>query len=297
MSEVAVAIGGARLAVRSLDPFLRLALSSTQAMFLSPAGDTAIDVTIGRGDPDPAALRGEPLFQSGGLWKLYAAGDEVVFSLETAAFGPRPYRTARFDRHFRRGHIDLHDADPASHSPTGRVEPLEYPLDELVLMNWLSQGRGIELHACGIVDDDGQGLIFCGQSGAGKTTAARLWNADRVPPATVLSDDRIIVRPEHGRFYMYGTPWHGEASLAAALRVPLKGIFLLEKSSDTALRALPVSEAVSRLFACAFVPFHDPDAVGFAVELIAQLTRQVLVQAIQFQRDRRFVALVKRAAG
>ena len=70
--------------------------------------------------------------------------------------------------------------------------PLEYPLDELLLQGLLARGRGAEIHACGIADGSGRGLLFVGQSGAGKTTMARLWEGER--GITVLSDDRIILR-------------------------------------------------------------------------------------------------------
>ena len=40
----------------------------------------------------------------------------------------------------------------------------------------------------------GRAVLFCGQSGAGKTTTARLWRRQR-PRVAVLSDDRIVIAP------------------------------------------------------------------------------------------------------
>ena len=55
------------------------------------------------------------------------------------------------------------------------IYPLHYPLDELLMVHLLARGRGVEIHGSGIVDADGYGTLFAGQSGAGKTTMSRLW--------------------------------------------------------------------------------------------------------------------------
>jgi len=47
-----------------------------------------------------------------------------------------------------------------------RVALLEYPLDELLITHYLSLGRGVELHASGMVRSDGESLLFVGHSGA-----------------------------------------------------------------------------------------------------------------------------------
>src|SRR6476660_9837409 len=72
------------------------------------------------------------------------------------------------------------------------ADPLEYPLDELLIMHRLTQEKAIELHGSGIVRSNGEANLFIGHSGAGKSTTTRLWTA--VEDVEVLSDDRIIVR-------------------------------------------------------------------------------------------------------
>jgi hypothetical protein len=85
-------------------------------------------------------------------------------------------------------------------------EPLEYPLDELLIMHRLTQEKAIELHSCGIVRPDGTGNLFVGHSGAGKSTTTQLWMARE--DVEVLSDDRIIVRRDEGGV-LAETPCHG----------------------------------------------------------------------------------------
>src|SRR3989449_11671129 len=139
-------------------------------------------------------------------------------TLFRSALGPLPYKVASVDRGFTAGEVWLHQPYFPSGLP---VHPLEYPLDELLLIHLLAAGRGVEVHACGVVAPNGQGYLFVGQSGAGKTTMARLWQKAQAGGIRILSDDRIILRKSNGTVWMYGTPWHGEAAMACAARAPL----------------------------------------------------------------------------
>jgi hypothetical protein len=173
------------------------------------------------------------------------------------------------------------------------VYSLEYPLDELLLIHLLAGGRGLEVHACGVVDSSGQGYLFAGQSGAGKTTMARLWQkAEGVQGVIVLSDDRIILRYLSGRFWIYGTPWHGEAGLASPTRAPLKAIYLLRHGPSNRLVSLRRSDAVARLLACSFPPFYHSRGLDFTLGFLEQLLEAVPGQELSFTPDESVLPLV-----
>ena len=72
------------------------------------------------------------------------------------------------------------------------------------MINLLGDGRGLVVHGCGMFDGSDEAYLFVGQSGAGKTTMARLWHAE--PGVLILSDDRVILRSEPDGVWMYGTP-------------------------------------------------------------------------------------------
>ena len=201
--------------------------------------------------------RASPLaFDSGGVWKLRRSADELVFEFRSPRFGAVPYKIARFRPDFSTGEVVLH----RPYFPTARsFYPLEYPLDELIFTNLLSRRNGVELHGCGVIDDD-EGLLFLGFSGAGKSTLARLWR--RHPGATILSDDRIILRVRDGRVMMHGTPWHGDEALVAKGPVPLSRLFFLHQGPECAMRPCAGSEAVASMFARCFAPFHCADAIA-----------------------------------
>jgi hypothetical protein len=159
------------------------------------AADARIDV---RADVIAGSPAWPVAFDSGGVWQLRRSADELLFEFRSPRFGAVPYKIARFRPDFSTGEVVLH----RPYFPAARgFYPLEYPLDELLFTNLLSWRNGVELHGCGVIDHD-EGLLFLGFSGAGKSTLARLWR--RHPGATILSDDRIVLRVRDGRVMMHG---------------------------------------------------------------------------------------------
>ena len=220
---------------------------------------------------------GLPAFSSGGLWSAYVASTGTKFYFSSPVVGDQPYRAAWFDPAFERGHVVLNRSAIAVGTP---IYPLEYPLDELVMMHRLALGEGVELHALGLADQDGSGYLFLGHSGAGKSTAARLWMSQ--PGVQLLSDDRIILRKHDNVFWMYGTPWHGDAGVASAGRVPLSAIFILEQAPTNQLLSISQPKAAAELFARAFLPHYLKHGITFTLNFLDQLTRSVPCSIFRF---------------
>jgi hypothetical protein len=227
------------------------------------------------------------VFTAGDLWQLFLADGVYTFRFRSPAVGPTPYKVARFDPSFSSGEVIL---DRRYFPSDQSVYPMEYPLDELLVLHLLARGRGVEVHACGAVDSRGRGHLFLGQSGAGKSTLAGL--CSRVAGMKLLSDDRIILRCLGGRFWMYGTPWHGEAEMACPDRAPLSRIYFLRHGQSNALLAQRPPQAVGRLFACCFPLFYSAEALSFTLEFFEEVVREVPCCELQFLPDARIVTLV-----
>jgi hypothetical protein len=234
---------------------------------------------------------GVPLFNSGGLWSLFAESDGYRFYFSTPFLGVSPYKAAWFDREFRRGQLVLFRPYFDLRKP---IYPLEYPLDELLMIHRLACGEGVEMHAVGIVDDAGQGHLFLGHSGAGKSTTARLWKSES--NAHILSDDRIILRQRDGRTWMYGTPWHGDAGIASPDAAPLSRIYLLEHSSKTQLVSLSPGRAAAELFTRSFVPHHSQEGLQFTLRFLERVTQAIPCSIFRFLPDKSAVEAICRAS-
>ena len=113
----------------------------------------------------------------------------------------------------------------------------------------LEQYEGFLLHASGVAVD-GQGYLFAGASGAGKTTVARKLSGR----AAVLADDAVAVRWDGRGFRAYATPWNMDVvrlgtSQATKEGVPLAAILHLQQSQFDGILVLPSSLAGAKLIA------------------------------------------------
>jgi hypothetical protein len=221
------------------------------------------------------SAKGRKLFDSGSVWHLYEDEAGFRFDFSTPPLGERPYKRLLVDGSFRQAILQMSEECFAAASFS--AIPLDYPLDELLIMHRLAQEKAIELHACGIVRADGTGNLLVGHSGAGKSTITRLWTAHE--DVEVLSDDRIIVRrnlsDSLADIRMYGTPWHGEAKYASPGSAPLARIFILHHGHGNVLTRLPPSRAVAELFARSFVPFHRHEYVDSALAFLQEVVDAV----------------------
>jgi hypothetical protein len=230
------------------------------------------------------------LFHSGGLWSLFAEDSGYRFSFLSPLLGMTPYKEAWLDPEFRTGRVLLSRRYFDTERP---VYPLEYPLDELLMIHRLSRGEGVEVHAVGISDESGRGHLFLGHSGAGKSTTARLW-LDR-PGVRILSDDRIILRARQGQIWMYGTPWHGDAGIASPDCAPLSGIYLLEHGNSNERSLLPPGRAAAELFTRSFVTHHSSEGIRFTLEFLDRVAREVPCSIFKFVPDESAVEAICRA--
>lgn len=164
-------------------------------------------------------------------------------------------------------------------------------LDALLAIQLLAMGYGVMAHASAI-NASGRGMLFAGVSGTGKSTTAGLWLKFGGPGVSLLCDERVALRKEDGRFFVYGTPWHGEDYYATAGRVPLKEIFLLHQASHNSTRRLEPVEAVKRLFPMIHLPHWYPPGIEFILGFLDELCSTVSCYELNCTPDARAVEAV-----
>ncbi len=287
-SQFCLEVADISLLVRSTDPSLKLETKGKVTDFLS--GKAKPDARVSAAWKDLSQVNlGRKIFDSGALWQLHRRNGSYLYSFTSSAIGSIPYKVASFDSNFVSGELYFHrqyfESQPA-------LYPLEYPLDELWMVNLLGQGRGAEVHGCGVVDSQGKGHLFVGQSGAGKSTMASLWQPQ--PGIQILSDDRIVLRKAGQKLWMHGTPWHGEAGFSSAARAPLTRIYFLRHGQKSQLLPQRPAEAVGHLFTCSFPPFHDPKALDFTLGFFEEVVKAVPCFELQFLPDERVIELISR---
>jgi len=160
--------------------------------------------------------------------------------------------------------------------------PMRYPLDQLLLTYVLARREGLLLHSAG-VECDGKLWLLAGRSRAGKSTASALLKGRE--GITLLSDDRIVVRRMGAQFIGYGTPWPGEARVAANRQAPLAGIVFLQQSKDNLIKPVSAASALERLLPVASVPWYEPELFPDVMSFCGALVEGVPTHELQFRPD------------
>lgn len=150
-------------------------------------------------------------------------------------------------------------------------EPMQYSQSLHALMMRAYQytalsGGGLLMHAAAIACQ-GQGVLFCGVPGAGKSTQARLW--EQVYGAEAINNDQPCIVYEDGKAFVSGTPWSGKEPCYKNLCVPVRAIVLVEKSDADRIEPVSKAEAYGLLCLHEYVVPVQPEIealYGVAVE-------------------------------
>jgi hypothetical protein len=232
--------------------------------------------------PAPFSTK-EKSFDSGQTWALFHSGSRLVLQNTSLRSETYPSRFLILDPDLKSGDLHMTGETPQD------VDPLGYPLNQVLWILLLSQGKGLLFHACGI-DDHGKGYLFLGNSGDGKSTTAKLWFDHGL---TVLNDDRIIVRQKEGRFWMYGTPWHGDFREHSSHGLPIAKLIFLHHGKKNSAQAKSGAEAVSMLLARSFPPFWDKEGMAFTIDHCRRLVSKIPCCELTFVPDAGMIDFVR----
>ena len=277
-----LAIGQLRLAIQvpSELPWAWPAGPLSQFAGQGSAADVRVAVRVGIPEAPPAeTLRYD---SRGGIFDVAEQNGEVVIALRIQG---ELHRVARFDPGFHEGEVVIAPGSPYARDV---YYPLAYPLDEVIFLHRIAREGGLLLHGCGVVRGQGPALLFTGPSGAGKTTISRLMM--RHAGASVLSDDRLVLRPDGlGGIRVWGTPWHGDGELSLPQSATLGAIHVIRHAPAILAEPLTGGTAAASVLSNAFVPAHDRVGASRVLDFAADLVSAVPVIRLGFPKDERVV--------
>jgi hypothetical protein len=152
----------------------------------------------------------------------------------------------------------------------------------LVAYRLLAVG-GVLLHSAAVLDR-GRAFVFCGRSGAGKTTLCALAHAQGLE---VLSDELNAVYHGNPEALVESVPFAGDFGQRCAPRAvhPLGGLYRLEQAAEDRRSPLGKSLAVATLAACAPFVNGDPHRSPQLLACLERLTRACPPETLCFRRD------------
>lgn len=248
------------------------------------ASASVIDVPVRlRFDSPPPLIDLPQVFDTGAGWKAFRDGEETVLAMPFSQGIEGYLWVMRLGN--RNSPCDLFWSPELLRKRGDRSElfnPVHYPLDQILIMHLLARRDGLIVHSAGF-HRDGVGAFFAGVSGAGKSTLTELL-AGR-PDLSPLSDDRVIVRRVGEGIRVFGTPWPGEAGVAANESAELGAMVFLRQADSHGIRELNAGEALKLLLPTASVLWYDAELVDGALSWCDELLNEIPAYELSFARD------------
>lgn len=93
------------------------------------------------------------------------------------------------------------------------------------------------------VSVDWESYLFIAKSGIGKSTHTKLWLELLGERALIVNDDKPFIRISDDEARIYGTPYSGKEGLNTNVSVPLKAVYILERSESNRIEQIDFSNA------------------------------------------------------
>ena len=155
-------------------------------------------------------------------------------------------------------------------------------VDESVVYNLLlssyqfvcAQSGSLLMHA-GALDYHGDAIVFCGVSGAGKSTQVTSWiNQFKAKP---INYDHPCVVWNGSVPVAYGSPWGGKENYCKPIGAPIKAIVFVNKSDQDNVKELKKGEAFSLLALHNALPHIRPEMDEKFLDVVEPLVNNVPV--------------------
>jgi hypothetical protein len=166
-----------------------------------------------------------------------------------------------------------------------KADPLEYPLDGLILYYLTVMSGDIMIHSSG-VNYEGKGYIFSGISGKGKSTMAALW---KEAGAFVVHDDRLILRATRSGYKMYNTPVY-EADVSR--ESDLHRIFVIEHGDENKIERVTGARASALVMANCIQHNWSGDIISGLLGSVTDLCSRLPVFKLSFSPDKNVIDFI-----
>lgn len=169
-------------------------------------------------------------------------------------------------------------------SPSGM-----YALPLAAICSKFSCFDAILMHAS-CVNLNGEGVVFTGASGVGKTTQAELWS--KYLGAEIINGDKAFIRMIDGSFYGCGLPWKGSSEYCLNKNTKLRGIVALRQAKENRITRLDTAKAMEYFMPHIFMPHWDEVCLDNTFVTLGKILEEIPVMLLECRPDEDAVRLV-----
>ena len=126
-----------------------------------------------------------------------------------------------------------------------------------------------------VIAYEGEGYVFLGKSGTGKSTHSRLW-LENIEGTYLLNDDNPVIRVIGDEVLVYGTPWSGKTPCYKNEVIPLKAVVRLSQAPYNKIEQyMPLRSYASLMPACSCMRWdrRSTDALHKTVEKVIKVVK------------------------
>jgi hypothetical protein len=209
------------------------------------------------------------------FWNIYKHHNDLFIQTIFPLSSEKKKSTLKFSLNVREWDLWFEEAGQT-------VDPLEYPLDGLILYYLTVIHGDILIHASG-VRHAGRGYLFSGISGKGKTTLARIWDESG---GKVIHDDRLIIRNIDGIYKIFNTPVYNNDEPRES---SLNRIFIIEHSTINSIVPVKGASAVSLVMVNCIQHNWEPLIIARLMGSVSIMCNRVSVSKLFFKPDRSII--------
>jgi hypothetical protein len=223
-------------------------------------------------------INGIPVHQKTNFWSIWKSGSDLYIKTFFPLWPVEMNGVLAFSLEKRDWDLWIDCKSPA-------VDPLEYPLDGLILYYLTVITGDIMIHASGM-EYKGKGYLFSGVSGKGKSTMAGLWEDTG---AKVIHDDRLIIRKTGTAYTMYNTPVYNNDDPQAS---PLNRIFIIDHATTNKIVPVQGAMAVSLVMANCIQHNWGAEMISGLLGAVSEMCEAIPVARLFFLPDKSVTELI-----
>ncbi len=163
--------------------------------------------------------------------------------------------------------------------------------NRIVAEQLLLQQNRLLLHAS-FVEYKGQGILFSGPSGIGKSTQAELWRQNM--GAEIINGDRVAVGMTDTSWTAWGIPYAGTSGIYCNKSTPISAIVVLGQAKENQINRLDLKESFRFLYPETTIHQQDERFVQKVVALLTDLISQVPVFRLECLPDESAVEMLRK---
>lgn len=157
--------------------------------------------------------------------------------------------------------------------------------------------QGTLLMHSSVIEHNGKGYMFLGESGRGKSTHSDLW-VRHIPGSTLINDDNPVVRiSPNGTPLVYGSPWSGKLPIYKQAHCPIAGFAEIEQHRENRMQRKNIPSAFSTLLSsCSTMKFDRRIHLSIC-GTISKILERIPVYTLQCRPDQEAVEVSSNTFG